>query len=88
MESNRPQSQIVTPIIAGEEIEVSEPHYSFGSGPLRMRVEEVGPTFIWHGGDRWQEVRGTELTSTGQPRGLIQRVATVRIKEVRRLNPD
>lgn len=74
------------PVQPGDEIEVPTHAYSFGDRPLRMRVVEAGPPFRWHGGALWQEVHGPELAADGTPRGIPPRVATVKIREVRRLN--
>lgn len=72
------------PVQPGDEIEVPEAHYCFGSGTLHLRVTEVSDVMVWRDRDRWQKVRGPEIWWDG--RVMPVRDAMVRIRGVRRLN--
>lgn len=71
------------PVLVGAEIEVPEYGYCFGSGPLRMAVDDVGPPFRWRDGAWWQQVGGVTVHWDGSRRGV--RVAQVRLDAVRPL---
>lgn len=66
----------------GDEIEVPPHGWAFGTGRLRMRVQDVGPAF-WHEGTVKQEVRGTPVRRDGVV--LPVRVVTVRVDAVRKI---
>jgi hypothetical protein len=58
--------------------------YCFGSGPLWLRVERVHwDTPVEYDNDRWYEVDGVELTSTGQDIG--RRRVLIRAQRLPRL---
>jgi hypothetical protein len=50
----------------GDEVEVPEHAYRYGTGVLRMRVSEVGETTA-ENGRSWVVLTGVRLTFNGQP---------------------
>ncbi len=73
------ESSLVRP---GDVIEVPDHAWWFGTGTLRMRVNEVSPAF-WHGGAVRQEVVGATVRDDGVV--LPVRVATVQVNAVRKI---
>ncbi len=76
---------------AGQIIGVAECDYRYGSGVLRLRVEEAGPPFVWHDLDWWQYVQGRGVTLDGVRLGARSaqvRVRGVRLIRVRFCEPD
>jgi hypothetical protein len=54
------------PAEPGQLIVVAEGDYRTGSGVLRLWVEDVGPRFVWHNLDWWQEIVGRAYSLDGE----------------------
>lgn len=64
------------PDLIGQVVELPEPHYLFGLGPVRLRVTRVYPGVSHHHGVAWVTVDGDELghrdASLGSRQVLVQ----------------
>ncbi len=68
-----------TPVTVGDVIQVGEPDYMYGRGPLHLRLTEVGQVERQADG-LWLHLRGVELWADGREKNAQPRWALVRMR--------